>query len=80
MQYRSLGRTGFMVSEIGFGAWGIGGGWGPRQDEEAVKALREAMDQGVNFIDTALMYGSGHSESLIGHVLGARQETVYVAT
>lgn len=81
MQYRPLGRTGFMVSEIGFGAWGIGGGgWGGAQDGESLIALREAVDRGVNVIDTALMYGSGHSEKLIGQALQGRQEAVYVAT
>ncbi len=81
MQYRPLGRTGFLVSEIGFGAWGIGGGgWGGAQDGQSLVALREALDRGVNFIDTALMYGSGHSEKLIGQVLRERQGIVYVAT
>jgi aryl-alcohol dehydrogenase-like predicted oxidoreductase len=81
MHYRSLGRTGMTVSEIGFGAWGWGGGGGggPR-DGPALEALREAMDLGCNFIDTALMYGSGHSEKLIGQALTAWQGTVYVAT
>lgn len=72
MQYRVLGKTGLKVSEIGFGAWGIGGGmWGKRDDLEAARALRRAFDLGINFYDTARVYGGtlnrdGHSEKLIG--------------
>ena len=69
MQYRSLGRTGITISEIGFGAWGIGGGWGDKDDAQALDALRRAFDLGVTFYDTALGYGNGHSETLIGEVL-----------
>jgi aryl-alcohol dehydrogenase-like predicted oxidoreductase len=72
MRYRKLGRTGFEVSEIGYGAWGIGGGlWLGGTDTESVEALRAALDCGLNFIDTALAYGDGHSEQLVGKVVGA---------
>ncbi|MBZ0296694.1 MAG: aldo/keto reductase [Anaerolineae bacterium] len=82
MQYRKLGRTGFDVSEIGFGAWAIGGSWGPQDDQDSVKALHRALDLGVNFIDTAAGYGDGKSERIIGEVLKARADTspIYVAT
>jgi len=74
MKYRTLGRTGFQVSEIGFGAWAIGGkGWGTQKDEESLAALRRALDIGVTFIDTAQGYGDGHSEQLIGGVLAERK-------
>jgi len=70
MKQRPLGRTGYRVSEIGFGAWGIGGAmWRGVDDNEGRKALREAVDQGITFFDTALAYGDGHSERLIGEVL-----------
>src|SRR5438045_5872289 len=70
MHYRTLGRTGLQVSEIGYGAWGISGsGWIGAQDEESLQALQRAIDLGVNFIDTALAYGEGHSERLSGQVL-----------
>lgn len=80
MEYRRLGRTGISVSEIGFGAWGIGGMWGPRNDETAVKALHRALDLGVTFIDTALAYGDGHSERLIARVFRERKARVTAAT
>lgn len=81
MEYRTLGQLGWRVSEIGFGAWAIGGaGWGPQDDEVSVAALHAALDRGVNFIDTAQGYGDGHSEELIGRVLAERREEVYVAT
>jgi aryl-alcohol dehydrogenase-like predicted oxidoreductase len=81
MQYRRLGKTGCHVSEIGFGAWGIGKSfWVGARDEESIAALHAAIDAGVNFIDTALAYGQGHSESLVGCVVRARSERVYVAT
>lgn len=81
MHYRTLGKTGLQVSEIGFGAWGIGKGmWIGAEDEESIRALHRAIDLGVNFIDTALVYGDGHSEELVGRVIRARSERVYVAT
>src|SRR5580765_5172192 len=70
MKQRPLGNTGYRVSEIGFGAWGIGGAmWRGVEDSEGRKALREAVDQGITFFDTALAYGDGHSERLMGQVL-----------
>jgi aryl-alcohol dehydrogenase-like predicted oxidoreductase len=82
MKYRTLGRTGVLVSEIGFGAWAIGGSWGSQKDEESLAALRRALDMGVNFIDTAAGYGEGRSERLIAKVLKERGERgkVTVAT
>jgi len=81
MKYRTLGRTAIEVSEIGFGAWGIGGvQWLDGSDDEARRALHEAIDLGVNFIDTALAYGEGHSEQLVGEVVRSRSEPIYVAT
>jgi len=81
MKYRTFGRLGWQVSEIGFGAWAIGGGWGAQKDEDSLAALHRALDLGVNFIDTALGYGNGRSEQLIGQVLKQRKgERVYVAT
>jgi len=81
MHYRTLGRTGLTVSEIGFGAWGIGKtSWIGADDDESIRALNRAIDLGCNFIDTALGYGDGHSERLVGEVVRSRGETVYVAT
>lgn len=81
MKYRTLGRTGIEVSEIGYGAWGVGGvQWTGGDDEEAKRALNLAIDQGLNFIDTALAYGDGHSERLVGEVARSRKEQIYIAT
>lgn len=81
MKYRKLGRTGIEVSEVGYGAWGIGGvQWQGGDDDEAKRALNLALDQGLNFIDTALAYGGGHSEKLVGQVARARKERIYIAT
>lgn len=81
MQYRRLGRTGIEVSEIGYGAWGIGGvQWLEGSDDEARRALNRAIDLGLNFIDTALAYGAGHSERIVGEIVRARSERIYVAT
>jgi aryl-alcohol dehydrogenase-like predicted oxidoreductase len=80
MQYRKLGRTNIDVSEIGFGAWAIGGSWGPQDEQTSLDALHSALDLGVNFIDTAAGYGNGRSERLIAQVLKARKEKVWVAT
>jgi aryl-alcohol dehydrogenase-like predicted oxidoreductase len=80
MNYRSFGRTGWQVSEIGFGAWAIGAEWGSVSAEDALKALHTAIDNGVNFIDTADVYGDGRSERLVSQVLKERSERVYVAT
>lgn len=81
MNYRTLGRTGMKVSEIGYGAWGIGKGmWVGASDDESIKALNKAVDLGLNFVDTALVYGDGHSEKLVGQVVRERSETIYVAS
>lgn len=83
MKTRGLGNTGYRVSEIGFGGWGIGGEmWRGVDDSEGRKALREAVDQGITFFDTALAYGNGHSERVIGEVLkdDIRANRVVVAT
>jgi aryl-alcohol dehydrogenase-like predicted oxidoreductase len=81
MKYRTLGRTGIEVSEIGYGAWGIGGiQWTGGDDDEAKRALDLAIDQGLNFIDTALAYGDGHSERLVGEVVRSRKERIFIAT
>jgi len=81
MQYRRLGKTGWQVSEIGFGAWGIGRSfWVGAEDQESLAALHASIDAGVNFIDTALVYGDGHSETLVGQVVRERKERIYVAT
>jgi aryl-alcohol dehydrogenase-like predicted oxidoreductase len=80
MQYRDFGRTGWKVSEISFGAWAIGGSWGHVGQDDALAALRAALDHGVNFIDTADVYGDGRSEKLIAQVLKERSEQVYVAS
>ena len=80
MKYRSLGRTGWKVSEISFGAWAIGGAWGQVSDEESLAALNKAVDSGVNFIDTADVYGNGRSERLIGKLKADRKGEIIVAT
>ena len=81
MNERRLGRTGLSVSEIGYGAWGIGGsGWLGAEDRESLEALNRAIDLGVRFIDTALGYGDGHSEKLVGQVVAERRGRIVVAT
>ena len=80
MRHRVFGRTTWEISEIGLGTWSMGGMWGPTDDAEAIRALRCAVEFGVNFIDTALVYGEGHSEELIAEALGGMAGTVYVAT
>jgi Predicted oxidoreductases (related to aryl-alcohol dehydrogenases) len=81
MKYRSLGRTQLQVSEVGYGAWGIGGKqWLGGNDEESLAALRRAVELGVNFIDTALAYGDGHSERLISKLLRETKQRIFVAT
>lgn len=85
MNYRNFGTTDLSVSEVGFGGWAIGGaanvggveiGWGPSNDMDAVAALHEALDKGINFFDTADFYGLGHSETLIGNTLGNRSDVI----
>ena len=80
MQYRELGRTGWRVSTISFGAWAIGGTWGTVQDEQSLAALHRALDLGVNFFDTADVYGDGRSEQLLAKLCKERSEAFYVAT
>jgi aryl-alcohol dehydrogenase-like predicted oxidoreductase len=80
MQYRQLGRTGWQVSEISFGAWAIGGSWGAVDDSDSLAALHKAVDCGVNFIDTADVYGMGRSERLISQLRRERKESIIVAT
>ena len=82
MKYRSFGKLGWQVSEIGFGAWALGGqAWGGQRDEDSIAALKQALDLGCNFIDTAQGYGDGHSERVIGKFLKDRKGArIYVAT
>ena len=81
MKYRKLGKTNFEVSEIGYGAWGIGGNqWLGGSDDESLRALRRAIELGLNLIDTALAYGDGHSEQLVGQVVRDTRQKIYVAT
>src|SRR5215216_7909219 len=81
MHQRPLGRTGLQVSEIGYGAWGIGKTmWLGAEDDESLRALNRAVDLGVTMIDTALAYGDGHSEQLVGQVARERDEPIVVAT
>jgi len=80
MQYRELGRTGWKISAVSFGAWAIGGTWGSVQDTDSLAALHRALDLGVNFFDTADVYGDGHSEQLLARLRRERREPFYVAT
>jgi aryl-alcohol dehydrogenase-like predicted oxidoreductase len=80
MRYQRLGKTGYEVSAVGFGAWAIGGSWGAQDDEQSLDALRAATDSGVNFIDTADVYGDGRSERLIGRLRTERRDPLVVAT
>ena len=81
VNYRKLGATGLEVSEVGYGAWGIAGdAWLGAEDERSLEAMNRAVDLGLDFIDTALAYGGGHSERLVGKILAERDETIHVAT
>jgi aryl-alcohol dehydrogenase-like predicted oxidoreductase len=80
MEYREFGRTGWQVSSASFGAWAIGAAWGSVNDKDSLAALHRAVDLGVNFIDTADVYGDGRSERLIGQLRRERREPIYVAT
>lgn len=80
MQYRKLGRTGWKVSSISFGAWAIGGTWGTVDDRDSMSALHAALDHGVNFFDTADVYGDGHSEQLLAKLRKQHSGTFYIAT
>jgi aryl-alcohol dehydrogenase-like predicted oxidoreductase len=81
MRYRTFGRTGWQVSEIAFGAWQLGGEWGPVDDDHSIRTLHHAFERGINLVDTAQTYGGGHSEEVVGRAL--KQWTghkIYVAT
>src|ERR1700761_4515244 len=80
MHYRELGRTGWKISDVSFGAWAIGGAWGAVTDAESLAALHKAIDCGVNFLDTADVYGMGRSERLIAQLKRERKEEIIVAT
>lgn len=80
MEYRKLGRTSWQVSAISFGGWAIGSTWGPVDDRESLAALHRAVDLGVNFFDTADVYGDGRSERLLGQLRRERPETIHIAT
>jgi len=81
VNYKKLGSTGLEVSEVGYGAWGIGKSqWMGAEDDESLRALNRAIDLGLTFIDTALGYGDGHSERLVGRTVRTRDETVHVST
>ena len=81
MKHRRLGKTGFEISEVSLGTWQVGGRWGEPFNEVSAKAiLNKAMDEGINFIDTADVYGDGLSEKMVGQVVRSRSERIYVAT
>ncbi len=81
MNYRTLGKTGLNVSELSLGTWQVGGKWGSGFDEKnAERILNEAIDQGINFIDTADVYENRQSEAAVGRVIRSRSEEVYIAT
>ena len=80
MKYRELGQTGWKVSEISFGAWAIGSAWGETDDRESLAALHRAVDLGVNFFDTADVYGDGRSERLLAQLKRERSDKIIIAT
>ncbi len=80
MKYREFGRTGWRVSEIGLGAWAIGAEWGEVTEEDALAAIHTSIDKGINFIDTADVYGDGRSERLVSKAIKEHRERIYVAT
>ncbi|KGE20260.1 aldo/keto reductase [Paenibacillus wynnii] len=80
MNYRQLGNTELSISEVSFGTWGIGGDWGGSSDSDALKGLGKAIDSGVNFFDTADVYGSGHAEQLLAKATKGKEDTVHIAT
>jgi aryl-alcohol dehydrogenase-like predicted oxidoreductase len=80
MEYRKLGRTGWEISAISFGAWAIGGSWGHVNDKQSLRALHRAVELGVNFFDTADVYGDGRSEQLLAKLRGECSEEIYIAT
>lgn len=80
MKYRELGNTGLQVSEVSFGTWAIGGSWGNTNDDEAMKGLDKAIGEGVNFFDTADVYGDGHAEKLLAKATKGKEDDIYIAT
>ncbi|ESU72078.1 oxidoreductase [Geobacillus thermopakistaniensis] len=81
MEYRTLGKSGIKVSEIGFGAWAIGGdAWGPVDDQQSIQAMNHALELGVNFFDTADVYGNGHSETLISQIIKGKRDRIILST
>lgn len=80
MKYRELGNTGLQVSEVSFGTWAIGGSWGNTNDDEALKGLDKAIGEGVNFFDTADVYGDGHAEQLLAKATKGKEDEIYIAT
>ena len=80
MKYNRLGKTGYEVSELSFGTWGIGGDWGKTDDQESLRALEVAIDRGVNFFDTADVYGGGHAEELLGKATKGKEDQIYIAS
>jgi aryl-alcohol dehydrogenase-like predicted oxidoreductase len=84
MKLKQLGKDGPWLSEIGLGTWAIGGpwewGWGPQNDQESIESIQRALDQGINWIDTAAVYGLGHAEEIIAKALKGKREKVFIAT
>ncbi len=80
MQYRTLGKTGWNVSAVSMGCWGIGGQWGPVEEKQALDTINAALDAGVNLFDTADGYGLGQSEIYTGKALKSKRSEVYIAT
>src|SRR5919206_946441 len=81
MKTRQLGNTDLHITPIGFGAWAIGGNsWGPQDDNESIAAVQHALDLGINWIDTAAIYGLGHSEEIVAKAIRGRSERPYVFT
>ena len=80
MEYRELGRTGWKVSAVSFGSWAIGGTWGPVDDSESMAALNRAVELGVNFFDTADVYGDGRSERLLAKLRREHGASIHIAT
>jgi len=81
MQYRQLGASDLQVPTVIFGAWAIGGWfWGPQDDEESIRTIRAAVDAGITCIDTAPMYGLGHSEEVVGKAIAGIRDQVLIAT
>lgn len=80
MKYRLLGKTGYKVSEVSFGGWAIGGTWGPVDDKTSMETLEKGIEQGINFFDTADVYGDGRSEKLLSKLSKSKKEKIFIAT